>query len=408
MAKGISISIGADTRDFMTAIQKGLIDPTEDAAKVLDKLGYTGADNLEELERAYKQAQEETKKLARENRELGDIIRQEAGESVRAQKRAAKEQVSTARESMREVKGELLQNASETFSSFDGSLNSFVDTAQGTLGGLVVGLSSTGAGIPAAAAVAAGAAGIGLVSAALTDANERQKELEEAASEWAQTYIDSAGRVVNAAQQTAMFQAIATDPERYKEAEKNANLWGVSVSTAINAMTGNTWALEEAQASLNKRHDEFAAVLNDNNQKMLDESTALGGWRGAVQEGQAALDGITGAMQLGAQQADAYSDSLRLLAEHTAGATKQIDEFGDTVYTLPDETKVYIDAETGQATQDVDAIEKRIYSLPTSTTLKLDVDTSEADRKLENWRANQRRLLEVKLQAMDRQGRAIP
>src|SRR5690606_32267747 len=119
------------------------------------------------------------------------------------------------------------------------------------------------------------------------------------------------GRIISAAQQVAMYNEIATDPEKYKEATKNSELWGVSIGVAMNAMAGNTWAVDEAQASLNKRHDEFAAKLGDRNQKVLDDSEALTGWRKAIQDGQDALDGITGAMDLGAAQADAYSESLR-------------------------------------------------------------------------------------------------
>src|SRR5690606_17811215 len=177
------------------------------------------------------------------------------------------------------------------------------------------------AAIPELAATAAGAAGLRLFIAALDEAGKKQEELEQAATEWADAYIEAGGRIITAAQQVAMYNAIATDPEKYKEAEKNADLWGVSLGVALNAMAGNTWAVEEAQAGLNKRHDEFAAALGDNNQKVLDESAAVSGWRKAIQDGQDALDGITGAMQLGATQADAYSEALRLQAEHTIGAT---------------------------------------------------------------------------------------
>ncbi len=381
MAKGYQIGVGVDTKAAKQAIDAGLVDPLEDAQKELTELGKNKGP--EQLERGLRDAQKETKDTARETERTADAIEREYKRAYREAKQAADDGLSGMSEAGREVGDELRQNLGETFSSFRGDLEDLPQIAQDTLGGLA-GSGALG-GIPGLAATAAGAAGIGMVIAALDEAGKRQEALEQKAAEWADAYIEAGGRVITAAQQVAIYNEIATDPEKFKEAQKNAELWGVSLGVALNAAAGNTWAVEEAQASLNKRHDEFAAALGDRNQKVLDESVALSGWRKAIQDGQNALDDITGAMQLGATQADAYSESLRLMAEHTIGATKTVDEFGDTLYTLPDETKVYIDAETGQATQNVDAIEKKIYGLPQNTLLKVDADLSDAERRIQQF-----------------------
>ncbi|MGN6272488.1 MAG: hypothetical protein ACTHMQ_05290 [Protaetiibacter sp.] len=375
---GFEIQVGANVDAYGKAIKTGVIKPTEDAQDAIDDLGKSRGP--EQLERDMKGAQKATEKLANEVEDTAREIETEFRDAYRKAKRSADDFNDGAGEATREFKQEALQNFSEVTSSFDGSMSSIQDLAQGTLGGLA---SSGLPGIGIAAGAAAGA--VGLIGAALGDAQAKQEELEEAASDWADAYIEAGGRIITAAQQVAMYNEIATDPEKYKEAQKNAELWGVSRGVALNAMAGNTWAVEEAQASLNKRHDEFAAALDDNNQKVLDESEALTGWRKAIQDGQDAIDRLKESQELGLVQADAYSEALRLQAEHTIGAKKAVDEFGDAIYSLPDGTTIYVDAETGQATQNVDAIEKKIYGLPVNTTLGVDVDTSGAERKLQQW-----------------------
>lgn len=377
MAKGYQIGVGVDTKAAKQAIDAGLTEPLEDAQKELTELGKSKGP--EQLERSLKDAQDESERLKKETQKTADAIEREYKRAYREAKESAQDGMHGASEAGQEFKQEFTQNLSEVTSSFDGSMSSIQDLAQGTLGGLA------SMGGPIAAGAAVGAVGIGLIGSALEEAQKRQEALEQAASDWADAYIEAGGRVITAAQQVAIYNEIATDPEKFKEAQKNADLWGVSLGVALNAMAGNTWAVEEAQAALNKRHDEFAAELGDRNQKVLDESAALSGWRKAIQDGQNALDDITGSMALGAAQADAYSESLRLQAEHTIGATKTIDEFGDAIYALPDGTTIYVDAETGQATQNVDAIEKKIYGLPLNTTLGIDVDTSGAEKKIQQW-----------------------
>jgi hypothetical protein len=57
---GYSISIAADTRTFMTGVQKGIIDPLEDAANIIEEIGSESGRDLDKLERAMKDAQDET------------------------------------------------------------------------------------------------------------------------------------------------------------------------------------------------------------------------------------------------------------------------------------------------------------------------------------------------------------
>jgi hypothetical protein len=309
-------------------------------------------------------------------------VKRESGKAFDAVKKDSREAMRSSGEAAGEFKQEALQNFSEVTSSFDGSMSSIQDLAQGTLGGLA---SSGLPGIGIAAGVAA--AGIGLIGGALESVQEETEASKQRASEWAEKFIEAGGRVLTAAQNTAEGLDIINN--RQDEVKRNAEDWGVSAEVATAAMTGQQWALDavaESLAGMDAEYQKALKTAQDNPEGLIGPAASkLENQRAAVEAGTKALNQLTGEMDAGAQQADTYSRYLAAMAEHTAGATKEVDEFGDAIYTLPDETKVYVDAETGQATQNVDAIEKKIYGLPAGTVVKLDVDTATADRKVEQW-----------------------
>lgn len=230
--------------------------------------------------------------------------------------------------------------------------------AIGTAGELFGGLASIIGGGAVGGAI--GTAIGGVVTSWVTQWQEGLKESEERASEWAQAYIEAGDRVLTAAITAGNALEIISDPDKFKEASTRAEAWGIDVATAIAAQSGETWALEAAQESLNDRLDDYRA-------KAKEEGFEIEGLQALPQDlaiGIKALEQLGGEMETGRQKADIYSQYLTNLAENTAGASVKIDEFGDSVYSLPDGTSVYVDAETGQATTDLEKIEQRAYGLP--------------------------------------------
>lgn len=339
----------------------------EDVADSLDDVARDGDQSTERLERSFKELADTAKReTARAAREMDDNI-----------SRGAR----NASDTMREVKSEALQNASETFSSFDGSVTSLVDGVQGTLGGLIAGLSSTGAGLPAAAAVAAGAGGIGLVTAGLQNVQKETEESARRAGEWADKFIESGERILGASQLAAEATSIATDPEKYKTAGENAKNWGVDVSTAIRAMAGDTTALEVVQSNLDgmadamKRYgDARTAPTEEEIQSFMEVSTA---WKAGAD----ALAKQRGEMELGQQIAADVSDALKGIARDAGTATLEVDELGNQLYTLSDGTKIMIDADTGLATQNVDQFKGDLDGIPETVNTKVvaELDRSQID-----------------------------
>jgi hypothetical protein len=394
MARVHEIGVGAETRAFEDGIKTGVIRPVEDAVKAFEKLGDSvekpdysnilsdlegdlrdvgsaadragrdGERGIDKLEDALRDAQRESEKL---DRKLDDV-----GTGGRRGMDRVKEGAS-------ELQSEIGQNLGETVSSFRGNLSDLGQVGQDTLGGLAATVSSMGpAGLVGAFALAAGALGLGAVTAGLQDAEERQERLKEQAGEWAQAYVDAGSSVLNTSQIVSKGQELLV--EKGDDVRKNAELWGVGVATAAAAMAGSQTAIDQVSDSLGRQEEALkanAAGADNYAQNIEAATTGQSEANNSLMEGRRAFDDLTGSMQLGRETASFVSQMLIDVARNTEGATETVDEFGDTVITLPDGKQVYIDAETGQATQDVDAIESRIYGIPDKTaTVKVSVDDS--------------------------------
>ncbi|SEM73315.1 hypothetical protein [Cryobacterium luteum] len=186
MAKGISIGVASDTREFSKGVKTGVIKPLEDASDTLDDVARDGDKAGDKLEKAMEGAQRETEDLAKEQTELGKSMARASSDGSGALKRNMTDGTSAAKRDLQELGNEAKQNAAETFSSFDGSASSFGDAIQGTLGGVVSSLGPIGA-----AAGAAGAIGIGLIMTALDQANVDNEEFRQSVKDLATDLIDT-------------------------------------------------------------------------------------------------------------------------------------------------------------------------------------------------------------------------
>lgn len=377
MARKYEIGVGIDTGGFEKGVANGLVKPLEEASDAFDDLekAAKGANVERELEKAQRatedlgdeldDARDNLKRLGYDGRDAGDDVK-------RGMKRAE--------DGVEEFKDEANSTAREAAASFDGSAESIADVFQEIAANAFAGFGPAGA-----VAGLAAAAGIGLAVAGFEQMDEASEESKERANEWADSYIEAGGRVLDFQQTIARVQEITT--KRYDEATKNADLWGVSVETAISAMAGSGSAIDEVTRSVEAQSD--AAAIGA--QKAQELAQANGGTLSVLtqeeQKAAAAADALnlmTGEMDRGATQASVYSRLLADTARATEGATEAVDEFGDTVITLPDGKQVYIDAETGRATENVDAITNKIYGVPDGHA-SVSVDTSAAQRDLDNW-----------------------
>ncbi|MBU1249747.1 MAG: hypothetical protein KJ659_00930 [Actinobacteria bacterium] len=259
MAKGISISMAADTRAFITGVQKGVIDPLDDAGEILEDLGRDGSRNVDKLEDSLRDAQRETDDTRKKFSDLQKEIRETGRKSRTDFAKPVGDSADRVKRDLDEVRTEAKQNAAEMFSSFDGSFESIADAAQGTLGGLTSGLG----GVGGMAAVAAGAAGIGLVTAALNAAKEETERLAE--------ITDKAFSQMQEARQGYLMEDAILDniteiyesTDQLTKAQNDATKAGLEESLVVRALAGDSEALATAQQLVADKLTEVQTKAND-------------------------------------------------------------------------------------------------------------------------------------------------
>lgn len=385
--KGIEIGVASETKAFKQGVDSGIIAPLEDAADKLDDLGKSkGPDKLEA---GMKDAQKASEKLGKEVKSTADQIEREFRDSYKSVAKSSDDGMSKATEGVQDFKQEANQSAKETAASFDGSAESIVGAFQEIAANAFAGFGPAGA-----VAGLAAAGGIGLAMAGFEDVQKAQEAAEVAAGAWADKFIESGQRVATAAQQTGTMVEIATDPEKFKEAKDAAETWGVDVSTAMLAMAGNAPALKVVQDAV----DGLASKASEAEKAALGMSTEMGGIGIAAlpavrqaDEAAKSFAALTGAMDEGAARADVVSDAYKVMVNSAEDATEQVDELGNKIVTLPDQTQIFIDAQTGQASQNVDKFKGDLDTIVPTKAVKITVDDSEWEawkRKPREFKAN--------------------
>lgn len=370
MAKGLEIGVGVDTKAAKQAIQSGLTDPLEDAEKALDELGDSKAP--EELERELKAAQKATERLKDETEDTARAIEKEYKRAYREQKEAARDASRSSADATAEFKQEAVSNFSEVTSSFDGSMSSIQDLAQGTLGGLA------SSGIPGIG-IAAGAAAIavGGIAAAVESVDEAAKESAARAAEWGQKYIDAAGDVIDASVIASGVIDIANDPDAYKNATDLARIWGTDIPTAMRALAGDSTALAVAT-------DTFAASNAENAEKLKsgasDAKNLWGEYAAEVKKGADEITKLNDEQAKGKDIAKNTSDALLAIVADAGTASKEVDALGNQLLTLEDGTQVFIDADTKQATTNLDRFQGDLDGVPETITTKVALETPDLSK----------------------------
>lgn len=358
----LELDIGANTRAAQKNIQN-LGEALEDVADSLDDMARDGARDADKLED-----------------ELADVARQ-AGKTEKAVDdigTGGTRGFGAAKQASADFKQEAVQNFSEVSSSFNGSMASIQDLAQGTLGGLAT---SAIPGVSVAAGIAALA--VGAIGSALGDAETKRQALEEKANDLAQAYIDAGGKVLDALTIADRTADILTDPKRRQEAKELAEVLGGDLPLAVRVLAGDTDALKTAQ--------EQAAVAQAALDALTPQQLANTGKRKTETAAEAeaakklveAVKVQTEIQAMAAETANVQSQIFADLINSTDGVTESVDALGNKLYTLPDGKQIMVDAETGQATANVDKFQGDLDGITpvVTSTVRVDVD----DSAWRNW-----------------------
>lgn len=345
-SKGHVIQIASDTGAYEKGIKSGVIEPTENARDALEKL----ADNRsgDKLAAQMQKAQRETKDLATETKRAADAIDDGFRDAYRKAAKSSDDATDKMKHGAEEFRDEAKQSAREAAASFDGSAASIGDLFQEVAANAFSGFGPAGllAGIAAAG-------GIGAAIEGFNQVGQANEESQQRAAEWAQSYIDAGSLIIDSSTQVARMQDIATDPEKYKTAQENAKNWGVDVTTAMLAMSGNAGALEAAQTGLDDATRKVNRGMKDASGDIAEYAQGLTDLSVRTFNGKESLAQLRGEMESGSTAAQQVSEGFLRIVQGSADAAVEVDNLGNKLITLPDNTQVFIDAQTGVASQAV-------------------------------------------------------
>lgn len=189
MAKGINIGVASDTKAFSQGIKSGVIEPLDGVADVLDDMVKAGDDAGQSLTRSLEDQQRATEDLRGDYQKLNREIEDGSSRSSRSMSESTTRASHEASEGLGEVRESAQSNATEVAASFDGSAQSVVDGFQGAASEAFAGFGPAGA-----LAGLAAAAGIGLISKAMSDGTESTEAFKQDVADLATDLIETGSR----------------------------------------------------------------------------------------------------------------------------------------------------------------------------------------------------------------------
>lgn len=267
MAKDITLGISADTREFVSGVDKGVIKPLDGIDKALDDVAKGGDEAGRKLEHSLDGARRETSQFKRDQTELGRATA--AGQKVGTDsiELNAGQRTKILRTSIRQAGANAKTALAGDLSSMSTSAEGAVSSVGNTVGGILASFGPIGIGIGAAVGVATG-----IIGGMLQKSTERTKKFREEVKTLANDFIETAGvgeasiGLISAALKEA---ATTTDKEAVSLAKLHdvADRAGSSYEDLALAYAGNQKVLKE----LKKTSDDYLDSLYEQlNQEMVN------------------------------------------------------------------------------------------------------------------------------------------
>lgn len=265
MAKGISIAVASETREYAQGIQRGVIEPTQEVLQALEQLGRNDAG--EQLQQSMREAQHGTVGLQEDIRALSTQVREGGraggryGTDMKAGMHEADEAVKTAKENT-------ASNLKEVAASFDGTAQGAASGLQGLAAEVLEGF---GPGGLIAGAVLAG--GIGLIMSGVEQADEQTQAFQADVAALAQSWIETGKEgKLSAAEIVDGLKGLATQTDTNKaslaDVEQQARTLGVPFKDLARVYAEGG---DQTQYALDKTNQLIAAE-----RERLNELTAGG------------------------------------------------------------------------------------------------------------------------------------
>ncbi|WP_294947690.1 hypothetical protein [uncultured Microbacterium sp.] len=316
----LTLDIAANTRSAVSGV-KDVGKALEGVSDSLDDLARDADRSAQRTERAIDGIGDAAQDSSTDIDRAGDKVERTFAEMVRNAKKAeravsdvgdgAKKGFGKANEATSEFKSEALQNFSEVTSSFDGSMSSIGDLAQGTLGGIAGAIP----GIGVAGGIAA--LGIGAITSALQEAAERSTATKTGIIN---DFLE-VGNALDAEAVKSRVRDILGGEETRKEARILADLLGVTVGQAVLAMAGD---FESAGVTAQQAMDAInSASSSTEYEPLVKLRDHMNDTASAFEAGKQAADEMADAM-------DRKASSDKRASDSAADATAKAREFFDT------------------------------------------------------------------------------
>ena len=314
------------------------------------------------------------KKLGDEFEDVADEAEDSADDIAKAYKKAGDKIETSISGGLKDAGKEAHSSGKEAAASFSGGFDDIVGFLQETAANAFEGFGPAGA-----AGGLLVAAGIGIASALFDKAEEKRKALEEKANDLAQAYIEAGTTVLDEMAVASRSSDILTsdDPAVKQDLKELTDALG-DRSLALRVLAGDTTAMAAANDILKGKQDAldeegFVAGSGKRKTAISEEAIEVGNLSRILGE-------QSGVQADAIQKQKEHSDLLVDLIGNAKSATREVDKFGNVLYTLPSGTQVVIDADTGQATTDVKQFKGDVDKIPdehvTNVKAKVSLDTT--------------------------------
>lgn len=341
---GVSIDIGANSRDFVRAVGKDMPDALEDVVDGLEDVTKAGDKAGDKIEAGMRDAQRATSK---QEDALRDLVKQtkKADDANDDYRKSSKRTFEESGSAVAEFKDEARQNFSEVVSSFDGSMDSVADLAQGTLGGLAGSIAG-----PVGLAAGAGAAVLGgMFTSMTTAATEASEESAERVDNMVDDMLESGQRFASESLIREAMKDIVKDADKLKDVERRANIAGVSVQTALRAQAGDKDAISTAIDAATRSLDGLIA-----------SGASASSYQ--VRETQKVIDGykaLQGDISTAAGRVDLITQASTTSAAALSNADVKAQGLRATLDAMPASKKMTVDVDVDGAMRRLDRISQR-------------------------------------------------
>jgi len=234
---GINIDANLDGRNFIRGVGD-MGEALEDLQDSVTDVQKDGDKSLEKLEKSFAE-------VAKASRTAGDDIKKGIGKDT-------KDATKDANEGLKTMKEESLSTAKESAASFDGSAESIIGSFQEIAANAFVSFGSVGV-----AAGLAAAAGIGLISAAMVQAEADAVETQARVSELGTAMIEAGSDGQKPIEQVVddLLQIVTNGAEAvktFKDIQKEAEDLGLDANLLATAYAGGQEAIDAQADSFKK------------------------------------------------------------------------------------------------------------------------------------------------------------